>query len=137
MPLSPQICKKNVKVFLPTLGTSCEYWLVTVTDVDSITDPDRDHAYLTDSGDFYVYNGSSLVKVGFNPVYTTKEDIDEFVPSYVVDPGGDDNPDVSTNNHNDLENKPSINSVTLIGDKTTDDLDIYDKVTDEEIDSMF
>lgn len=137
MPLSPQICKKNVKVFLPTLGTSCEYWLVTVTDVDSITDPNRDHAYLTDSGDFYVYNGSSLVKVGFNPVYTTKEDIDEFVPSYVVDPGGDDNPDVSTNNYNDLEIKPSINSVTLIGDKTTDDLDIYDKVTDEEIDSMF
>ena len=137
MPLSPQICKKNVQVFLPTLGTSCEYWLVTVTDVDSITDPDRDHAYLTDSGDFYVYNGSSIVKVGFNPVYTTKEDIDEFVPSYVVDPGGDDNPDVSTNNYNDLENKPSINSVTLIGDKTTDDLDIYDKVTDEEIDSMF
>lgn len=78
MPLSPQICKENVKVFLPTLGTSCEYWLVTVTDVDSITDPDKDHAYLTDNGDLYVYNGSSIVKVGFNPIYTTEEDIDEF-----------------------------------------------------------
>lgn len=135
--MKPTICNSRRKVKIPIEGNECEFWLVTVTDIHSIENPSKDHAYLTDSGDFYVYNGSSLVKVGFNPVYTTKEDIDEFVPSYVVDPGGDDNPDVSTNNYNDLENKPSINSVTLIGDKTTDDLDIYDKVTDEEIDSMF
>lgn len=137
MNLSPKVCKKSYKVHIPAMGEECEFWLVTVTDKNSIVDPDKDHAYLTDNGDFYVYNGSSIVKVGFNPVYTTKEDVDEFVPSYVVDPGGDDNPDVSTNNYNDLENKPSINSVTLIGDKTTDDLDIYDTVTDEEIDDMF
>lgn len=137
MSLNPRVCKKSYKVHIPMMGESCEFWLITVTDEQSITNPDRDHAYLTDNGDFYVYNGSSIVKVGFNPVYTTKEDVDEFVPSYVVGPGDDDNPDVSTNNYNDLENKPSINSVTLIGDKTTDDLDIYDTVTDEEIDDMF
>lgn len=135
--MKPTICNSRRKVKIPIEGNECEFWLVTVTDIHSIENPSKDHAYLTDNGDFYVYNGSSIVKVGFNPVYTTKEDVDEFVPSYVVDPGGGENPDVSTNNYNDLENKPSINSVTLIGDKTTDDLDIYDTVTDEEIDDMF
>lgn len=135
--MKPTICNSRRKVKIPIEGNECEFWLVTVTDIHSIENPSKDHAYWTDDDELYIYDGTELKLASFKPVYTTKEDVDEFVPSYVVDPGEGDNPDVSTNNYNNLENKPSINSVTLIGDKTTDDLDIYDTVTDEEIDDMF
>ena len=40
-----------------------------------------------------------------------------------------------TNDYNDLVNKPSINGVELVGDKTTEDLDIL-PLTSEEIDEF-
>lgn len=40
-----------------------------------------------------------------------------------------------TNDYNDLVNKPSINGVELVGDKTTQDLDIL-PLTNAEIDEF-
>ena len=40
-----------------------------------------------------------------------------------------------TNDYNDLVNKPSINGVELVGDKTTEELDIL-PLTNEEIDEF-
>ena len=82
MSLSPQVCKKNYKVHIPAMGEECEFWLVTVTDEQSITNPDKDHAYLTDDNSLYVYNGKELVLVGFEHIYTTSEDLDQFLPNY-------------------------------------------------------
>ena len=82
MSLSPQVCKKNYKVHIPDMGEECEFWLVTVTDEQSITNPDKDHAYLTDDNSLYVYNGKELVLVGFEHIYTTSEDLDQFLPNY-------------------------------------------------------
>lgn len=135
MNLSPKVCKKSYKVHIPAMGEECEFWLVTVTDENSIVDPDKDHAYLTDDKSLYVYNGKELVLVGFEHIYTTEQDIDEFVPNYTS--GGGDDPSVSTNDYNDMMNKPQINSVVLQGDKSTEELNIYEKVTNGEIDSMF
>ena len=82
MSLSPQVCKKNYKVHIPDMGEECEFWLVTVTDEQSITNPDKDHAYLTDDKSLYVYNGKELVLVGFEHIYTTEGDLDQFLPNY-------------------------------------------------------
>ncbi len=44
-----------------------------------------------------------------------------------------------TGDYNDLSNKPSINGVTLIGDKTADDLELQEEMdflTDQEIDQI-
>lgn len=131
------IRNRRRKVKIPIEGNECEFWLVTVTDIHSIENPSKDHAYWTDDDELYIYDGTELKLASFKPVYTTEDDIDEFVPSYVVDPGGDDNPDASTNDYNDLQNKPSINGVTLLDDKTTEDLDIYETITNQEVDEMF
>ena len=42
---------------------------------------------------------------------------------------------VGTNDYNDLVNKPSINGVELVGDKTTEELDIL-PLTNDEIDDI-
>lgn len=135
MSLNPRVCKKSYKVHIPMMGEACEFWLVRVTDIESIKDPDKDHAYLTDSGDFYVFDGTELRLVGFEHIYTTEQDIDEFVPNYAT--GGGDDPSVATNDYNDLLNKPSINDVVLQGNKTTDDLNIYETIDNSDVDSMF
>lgn len=80
MSLSPQVCKKMQKVTIPTDGENCDFWLDTVVDETTITDPDKDHGYLTDDNKFYVFNGKELVMVGFEHVYTTEQDVDEIVP---------------------------------------------------------
>lgn len=46
---------------------------------------------------------------------------------------------ISSNNYNDLFNKPSINGVTLQGNKTADDLDLQEEMeflTEQEIDQI-
>lgn len=63
MSLRPQVCKKSYKVKIPKLEGNCEFWLITVTDESGITNPDKDHAYLTDSGKLYIYNGKTLIQV--------------------------------------------------------------------------
>ena len=56
MSLNPRVCKKSYKVHIPMMGEACEFWLITVTDEQSITNPDKDHAYLTDDGKLYSYS---------------------------------------------------------------------------------
>lgn len=73
MSLSPQVCKKSYKVKIPTLGENCEFWLITVTDESGITNPNKDHAYLTDSGKLYIYNGKTLIQVNCDICFTQEE----------------------------------------------------------------
>jgi hypothetical protein len=55
------------------MGEECEFWLITVTDEQSITNPDKDHAYLTDDGKLFVFNGDSLVRVNCDICFTQEE----------------------------------------------------------------
>jgi hypothetical protein len=55
------------------MGEACEFWLITVTDEQSITNPDKDHAYLTDDGKLFVFNGDSLVRVNCDICFTQEE----------------------------------------------------------------
>lgn len=73
MSLNPQVCKKSYKVHIPMMGEACEFWLITVTDEQSITNPDKDHAYLTDDGKLFVFNGDSLVRVNCDICFTQEE----------------------------------------------------------------
>lgn len=73
MSLSPQVCKKNYKVHIPSLGEECEFWLVRVTDEGSITNPDKDHAYYTDDGKLFIYDGKNLVRVNCDICFTQEE----------------------------------------------------------------
>lgn len=73
MILNPRVCKKSYKVHIPMMGEACEFWLITVTDEQSITNPDKDHAYLTDDGKLFVFNGDSLVRVNCDICFTQEE----------------------------------------------------------------
>lgn len=73
MSLNPRVCKKSYKVHIPMMGEACEFWLITVTDEQSITTPDKDHAYLTDDGKLFVFNGDSLVRVNCDICFTQEE----------------------------------------------------------------
>lgn len=73
MSLNPRVCKKGYKVHIPMMGEACEFWLVTVTDEQSITNPDKDHAYLTDDGKLFVFNGDSLVRLNCDICFTQEE----------------------------------------------------------------
>lgn len=73
MSLNPRVCKKSYKVHIPMMGEECEFWLITVTDEQSITNPDKGHAYLTDDGKLFVFNGDSLVRVNCDICFTQEE----------------------------------------------------------------
>ena len=73
MSLNPRVCKKSYKVHIPMMGEACEFWLITVTDEQSITNPDKDHAYLTDDGKLFVFNGDSLFRVNCDICFTQEE----------------------------------------------------------------
>lgn len=89
MSLSPQVCKKNYKVHIPSLGEECEFWLVRATDEQSISNPDKDHAYYTDDGKLFIYDGKNLVRVNCDICFTQEErekleDIEEGANKYVL-----------------------------------------------------
>lgn len=89
MSLNPRVCKKSYKVHIPMMGEVCEFWLITVTDEQSITNPDKDHAYLTDDGKLFVFNGDSLVRVNCDICFTQEErekleGIEEGANKYVL-----------------------------------------------------
>lgn len=89
MSLNPQVCKKSYKVHIPMMGEACEFWLITVTDEQSITNPDKDHAYLTDDGKLFVFNGDSLFRVNCDICFTQEErekleGIEEGANKYVL-----------------------------------------------------
>lgn len=89
MSLNPRVCKKSYKVHIPMMGEACEFWLITVTDEQSITNPDKDHAYLTDSGKLYIYNGNTLIQVNCDICFTQEErdkleGIEEGANKYVL-----------------------------------------------------
>ena len=83
--MKPTICNSRSKVKIPIEGNECEFWLVTVTDIHSIENPSKDHAYWTDDDELYIYDGTELKLASFKPVYTTEDDIDEFVPYYTTE----------------------------------------------------
>ncbi len=89
MSLNPRVCKKSYKVHIPMMGEACEFWLITVTDEQSITNPDKDHAYLTDDGKLFVFDGDSLVRVNCDICFTQEErekleGIEEGANKYVL-----------------------------------------------------
>ena len=89
MSLNPRVCKKSYKVHIPMMGEACEFWLITVTDEQSITNPDKDHAYLTDDGKLFVFNGDSLIRVNCDICFTQEErdkleGIEEEANKYVL-----------------------------------------------------
>jgi len=89
MSLSPQVCKKNYKVHIPAMGEECEFWLVRVTDEQSISNPDKDHAYYTDDGKLFIYDGKNLVRVNCDLCFTQDErdkleGIEEGANKYVL-----------------------------------------------------
>ena len=89
MSINPRVCKKSYKVHIPMMGEACEFWLITVTDEQSITNPDKDHAYLTDDGKLFVFNGDSLVRVNCDICFTQEErekleGIEEGANKYVL-----------------------------------------------------
>lgn len=89
MSLNPRVCKKSYKVHIPMMGEACEFWLITVTDEQSITNPDKDHAYLADDGKLFVFNGDSLVRVNCDICFTQEErekleGIEEGANKYVL-----------------------------------------------------
>lgn len=59
----PIICNEKATIYLPDTGEQCEYWLVPVHSVDDISNPDRNHAWILPNGDFWVYDGTSLVQI--------------------------------------------------------------------------
>lgn len=73
MNLSPKVCKKSYKVHIPAMGEECEFWLVRVTDEQSISNPDKDHAYYTDDGKLFIYDGKNLVRVNCDICFTQDE----------------------------------------------------------------
>ncbi|MDY5109728.1 hypothetical protein [Faecalicoccus sp.] len=87
--MKPTICNSRRKVKIPIEGNECEFWLITVTDEQSITNPDKDHAYLTDSGKLYIYNGNTLIQVNCDICFTQEErdkleGIEEGANKYVL-----------------------------------------------------
>lgn len=89
MNLSPKVCKKSYKVHIPAMDEECEFWLVRVTDEQSITNPDKDHAYYTDDGKLFIYDGKNLVRVNCDICFTQEErekleDIEEGANKYVL-----------------------------------------------------
>lgn len=63
--------------------------MITVTDESGITNPNKDHAYLTDSGKLYIYNGKTLIQVNCDICFTQEErdkleGIEEGANKYVL-----------------------------------------------------
>lgn len=55
----PICAKPQIKIPIE----ECEYWLVPVNDVNEISNPNRNTAWITPDGQFYVYDGRDLVHV--------------------------------------------------------------------------
>lgn len=87
--MKPTKCNSGRKAKIPIDGNECEFWLVTVTDIHSIENPSKDHAYLTDSGKLYIYNGKTLIQVNCDICFTQEErdkleGIEEGANKYVL-----------------------------------------------------
>lgn len=87
--MKPTKCNSGRKVKIPIDGNECEFWLITVTDESGITNPNKDHAYLTDSGKLYIYNGKTLIQVNCDICFTQEErdkleGIEEGANKYVL-----------------------------------------------------
>lgn len=55
----PICAKPQIKIPIE----ECEYWLVPVNDVNEISNPNRNTAWITPDGQFYVYDGRDIVHV--------------------------------------------------------------------------
>lgn len=64
----------------------------------------------------------TLVEDSEEELVTVEEDAEEEVTTLEEDIGG------GTNNYNNLNNKPKINNVELVGNKTSKDLKIQDEM---------
>lgn len=88
--------------------------------VDDNMIPDKYLTICQDDGKLYLYN--------------KENDFDDTTGRYRVLEGGSGGGDYET-----LSNQPKINAVTLLGDKTSDDLglqDAMDEITPQEIDKI-
>lgn len=61
--MKPIVCNEKATLYIPDIDEQCEYWLIPVHSVEDISNPDRNHAWILPNGDFYVYDGTSLVLV--------------------------------------------------------------------------
>lgn len=85
--------------------------------------PEEKLRYLRDQIEMYL-NG---------PNFIGREEIDEIIAK-VISGGGGSRPS-GTTNYNDLENKPSIEGVTLIDDKTFEQLNL-NRITNSDIEDL-
>lgn len=68
--MKPTVCNDKLKVIIPVDTEDCEFWLVPVKDKASITNMDRNHAWITRDNVLYVFDGNKLV--GINDPNTLK-----------------------------------------------------------------
>lgn len=61
--------KENKEVVIPSTINE-ETWIVPISDISEVTNPDRDHAYITPEGTVYVlnYDGTELVPINTDGV---------------------------------------------------------------------
>lgn len=64
----PICAKPQIKIPIE----ECEYWLVPVNDINEISNPNRNTAWITPDGQFYVYDGRDLVHVNDHSDLKTK-----------------------------------------------------------------
>lgn len=61
--MKPTVCNDKLKVIIPIDTEDCEFWLVPVKDKASITNMDRNHAWITSDNVLYVFDGKELVGI--------------------------------------------------------------------------
>lgn len=61
--MKPTVCNDKLKVIIPIDTEDCEFWLVPVKDKASITNMDRNHAWITPDNVLYVFDGNELVSI--------------------------------------------------------------------------
>lgn len=61
--MKPTVCNDKLKVIIPIDTEDCEFWLVPVKDKASITNMDRNHAWITPDNVLYVFDGNQLVSI--------------------------------------------------------------------------
>ena len=70
--MKPTVCNDKLKVIIPVDTEDCEFWLVPVKDKASITNMDRNHAWLTSDNVLYVFDGNKLVDINDPNTLTVK-----------------------------------------------------------------
>ena len=91
---------------------------------------------ITEATEIYESDGFKLDIVFGESIPTIKDVIKQATDAPIVEGGGSGGNEPTTTNYNDLINKPRIESVELIGNKTLDEIGVR-TMTENEIDLLF